>query len=70
MAERSMKTQPIKSQTPAEMLLRKGIQPTLQRLRVLEDLRARRDHPTAEDIDRELKPRIPTLSKATVYNTL
>ena len=65
-----MKTQPIKSQTPAEMLLRKGIQPTLQRLRVLEDLRARRDHPTVEDIYRELKPRIPTLSKATVYNTL
>lgn len=59
-----------KPKTPAEMLLRKGIQPTLQRLRVLEVLLARMDHPTAEDIYRELKPKIPTLSKATVYNTL
>lgn len=47
-----------------------GIKPSLQRMAVMEYLIAHRTHPTAEMIFAALYPEMPTLSKATVYNTL
>jgi Fe2+ or Zn2+ uptake regulation protein len=47
-----------------------GIRPSLQRMAVMEYLMSRRTHPTAEEIHSALAPRIPTLSRTTVYNTL
>lgn len=49
----------------------KGIRPSIQRLKIMEYLHHHvKDHPTAEDIYTALSPEIPTLSRATVYNTL
>jgi len=49
----------------------RGIRPSFQRLKVLEYLHQHKNtHPTAEEIFAALSPEIPTLSRATVYNTL
>lgn len=48
----------------------KGIQPSVQRARILEYLHRERVHPTADDIYERLHPEIPTLSRTTVYNTV
>ena len=48
----------------------KGIQPSVQRARILEYLYRERVHPTADDIYERLHPEIPTLSRTTVYNTV
>lgn len=54
----------------AKLLVEKEIKPSYQRMKVMEYLDGNRDHPTVEQIYSTLKPEIPTLSKATVYNTL
>ena len=52
-------------------LEQKGIRPSFQRLKILEFLYQHPDsHPTAEMIYENLCQEIPTLSRATVYNTL
>ncbi len=52
-------------------LKNKGIRPSVQRLKILEYLHDHfRVHPTAEQIYESLSPEVPTLSRATVYNTL
>lgn len=43
---------------------------TPQRLAVLEYLEGNREHPSAEDIYKAVRRRFPTMSFATVYNTL
>ena len=43
---------------------------TPQRLAILEFLEGNRDHPSADDIYRKVKTGFPTMSRATVYNTL
>ena len=43
---------------------------THQRLRILEDLRGRKDHPSARALYERLREQMPTLSRTTVYNTL
>jgi Fe2+ or Zn2+ uptake regulation protein len=48
----------------------KGIQPSVQRAKILEYLRLNRVHPTADDIYAFLQSEIPTLSRMTVYNTV
>lgn len=47
-----------------------GVKPSMQRLAVMGYLLDHRTHPTVEDIYNDLAPTMPTLSKATVYNTL
>jgi len=47
-----------------------GIQPSYQRLKILEYLQAHRTHPTVDMIYKNLSKEIPTLSKTTVYNAL
>jgi Fur family peroxide stress response transcriptional regulator len=51
-------------------LLKKGVRPSIQRIKVLEYLYKKEGHPTVDDIFEALSPDIPSLSKTTVYNTL
>ena len=53
-----------------ERLRRYNIKPSVQRMAVLDYLMTHYTHPTADTIFNALYPSIPTLSKATVYNTL
>ena len=48
----------------------KGFRLTPQRIAILRFLEGNTSHPTAEDICREVKRKYPTISFATVYNTL
>ncbi|KPJ98997.1 MAG: Fur family transcriptional regulator [Nitrospira bacterium SG8_35_4] len=47
-----------------------GIKLTPQRLAILEFLKGNKNHPSAEEIYREVKQKYPMMSFATVYNTL
>jgi Fur family peroxide stress response transcriptional regulator len=49
---------------------RMGLKLTPQRLAILEYLNDNTDHPSAEDIYRTVSKKYPTMSLATVYNTL
>ncbi|MCR4438485.1 MAG: transcriptional repressor [bacterium] len=53
-----------------QLLRKKGVVLTIQRLAVLNYLQEQGSHPTAEEIHRALRSHYPTLSLATVYNTL
>lgn len=53
-----------------EYLESKEIKPSLQRIAVMTFLFENRTHPTADEIFGALSPKIPTLSRTTVYNTL
>jgi len=54
----------------SEELKKKNIKPSYQRMKVFEYLTEMKNHPTVDEIFKELVKEIPTLSKATVYNTL
>ena len=54
----------------AEILKEKNIKPSYQRMKILEYLILKKNHPTVDEIFKDLASEIPTLSKATVYNTL
>jgi len=47
-----------------------GIQPTPQRIAVAEFVLNTANHPTADEVWMNVRDRCPTLSRATVYNTL
>lgn len=47
-----------------------GVKPSVQRIAVMDYLLKHRTHPTVDEIYQALVGDIPTLSKATVYNTL
>ncbi len=53
-----------------EYLRGNGIKPSYQRIKIYEFLMNTKEHPTVENIYRNLVTEIPTLSKTTVYNTL
>jgi Fe2+/Zn2+ uptake regulation proteins len=53
-----------------EKLNAEGLKATQQRLKILDFLEKRRIHPTAAEVYLSLKDELPTLSLATVYNTL
>src|SRR5688500_4321268 len=53
-----------------DLLRQHGVQPSAQRLAVASYVLATADHPSAEQIFARVKKRLPTLSRATVYNTL
>ena len=57
----------------ADMLSRlaaHGIQPTPQRIAVAQYVLNPANHPTADEVWMKVRERCPTLSRATVYNTL
>ena len=47
-----------------------GIQPTPQRIAVVECVLKDKSHPTADDVLSHARKKCPTVSRATVYNTL
>jgi Fur family peroxide stress response transcriptional regulator len=54
----------------AAQLEKSGFRPTPQRVHVYRTLRAKRDHPTAEEVFIRAKKDMPDISMATVYNCL
>ncbi len=52
------------------LLRQHGIQPTPQRVAVAQVALARKGHPSAEDVLEKVRQKHPTVSRATVYNTL
>ena len=60
----------IKEKSLISELKNKGIRPSYQRVKVLEFLYQVNSHLTADMIYRSLLKEIPTLSKATIYNSL
>ncbi len=61
---------PPRFQDLRQELTAQGVRPSYQRLKILEYLINNQCHPTVGQIHQCLLPDIPTLSKATVYNTL
>jgi len=57
-------------QTVIETLRQFGIQPTPQRIAVAEFVLKTDKHPTADEVWAKVRKDCPTLSRATVYNTL
>lgn len=54
----------------AGFLRDRGIRPSQQRIGIYEALASTKAHPSADAIYRELAPRMPTLSRTTVFSTL
>lgn len=55
---------------PITLLRQCGIKPTPQRIAVVENVVKSKKHPTAEDVLESARRTCPTVSRATVYNTL
>lgn len=53
-----------------DRLMQYEIKPSVQRIAIMQYLMEHYTHPTADVIFNALYPKMPTLSKATVYNTL
>lgn len=53
-----------------ERLAHSGLRNTPQREVVYQALLTRRDHPTADEVYNRVRPEMPTISLATVYNCL
>lgn len=51
-------------------LKRAGLKLTPQRMAIVRELAGDRTHPTAQELFERLRPTFPTMSFATVYNTL
>ncbi|MDI6861684.1 MAG: Fur family transcriptional regulator [Caldisericia bacterium] len=60
----------VKKSELKNLLIKKGISPSVQRLKTLEYLYKNRTHPSVDMIYDDLKNEIPTLSKTTIYNVL
>jgi len=56
--------------TIVDRLRNSGIQPTPQRIAVAEFVLNTAAHPTADEVWTHVRARCPTISRATVYNTL
>ena len=54
----------------SELLAARGIRLTRQREKILAILLQQRDHPTALDVYQRAKQKMPSISLATVYNSL
>lgn len=53
-----------------QQLNRKGLKATPQRIEIIKYLSSTKSHPSAEDVYTYIKEKFPTISFATVYNTL
>ena len=54
----------------ATRLRERGINPSMQRIAILDYMATHFTHPTVDNIYNDLFPTMPTLSKTTIYNTL
>lgn len=55
---------------PIQILSQSGVRPTPQRIAVVEFVLSTDAHPTADDVLANVRAKCPTISRATVYNTL
>lgn len=60
----------VQDATVAQRLSSSGLRPTPQREVVYQMILSKRDHPTAEEVFDRVKPLMPSISLATVYNCL
>lgn len=60
----------VKADSYVNELLKRNINPSYQRVMILKYLVENQCHPTVDQIFSALRKQIPSLSKATVYNTL
>ena len=60
----------ILNSNPCEIFKKYEVQPSYHRIRIYEYLKAKLNHPTVDEIYRDLSKEIPTISKTTIYNTL
>lgn len=51
-------------------LVEHKVNPSFNRVKVMEYLMKKENHPTADQIYHDLKKELPTLSKATIYNSI
>ena len=58
------------TETIKEILKEKGVRPSLHRMKILEYLVEKKNHPTVDTIYNDIIDDIPTLSRTTIYNTL
>ena len=65
----SMKDQEIRKKA-IERLVECGVKPSVQRIEIMSYLMTHFTHPTVEEVYKALCPKIKTLSRTTVYNTL
>lgn len=54
----------------SDELRERGLTPTIQRLAVLQSLESTKQHPTADQVLLSVRKEFPSISRATVYNTL
>lgn len=54
----------------AEILKSQDIKPTVVRMKIYDYLISNKNHPTIDTVYKNLQPKIPTLSKTSVYNTM
>ena len=57
-------------QSLLDQLTRHGIRPSSQRVAIAAYVLATEDHPSADEVFRQVKPTLPVVSRATIYNTL
>jgi Fe2+ or Zn2+ uptake regulation protein len=53
-----------------QILLKRGVKPSFQRMLILEYVMKQKNHPSAEMIYKRISKEIPTLSRTTIYNNL
>ena len=51
-------------------LMDHNVNPSFNRVKIMEYLISKKNHPTADSIYKELKKELPTLSKTTIYNSI
>ena len=54
----------------AKLLSLHSIKPSVIRVMIYDFVKNTKSHPTADEIYKHLQPKVPTLSKTTVYNTV
>ena len=70
MVKREMKYSGRRMEGVRELFRKEGIKLTHQRLEVLNEISKADDHPSAEELYRRIRERLPTISLDTIYRTL
>ena len=70
MSEGKKKEQGWTMEEVKQYLSRQGIKPSVYRLKIFHYLITKKTHPSAEEIFNYLKKEMPSMSRATVYNTV
>jgi Fur family peroxide stress response transcriptional regulator len=60
----------MQSQDVTALLSEKALKVTPQRVAVMEFLRGNTSHPSVDDVYQQVRRRFPSISRATIYNTV